>query len=196
MCGPLPAGAWASSNHLPLAAGRRCNRRMREHRRVARSCCSKTTTASARLSSRAGRCAQAARAGGERFGSGGVGTGQVPAAAPSLRCLPPRPARGRPAMHLQLSYFSKATHFSCLRHSTRSLCSLPPTGLRCSCSCPYSDTPPLPLAPLPAPQYPVTVLNLPSVVESYKTLDDVNLVKTTDIGQVRSTGRNSLFLQS
>lgn len=32
--------------------------------------------------------------------------------------------------------------------------------------------------------YPVTVLNLPSVVESYKTLDDVNLVKTTDIGQV------------
>ena len=34
-------------------------------------------------------------------------------------------------------------------------------------------------------QYPVTVLNLPSVVESYKTLDDVNLVKTTDIGQVR-----------
>lgn len=35
------------------------------------------------------------------------------------------------------------------------------------------------------PQYPVTVLNLPSVVESYKTLDDVNLVKTTDIGQVR-----------
>lgn len=33
-------------------------------------------------------------------------------------------------------------------------------------------------------QYPVTVLNLPSVVESYKTLDDVNLVKTTDIGQV------------
>ena len=38
-------------------------------------------------------------------------------------------------------------------------------------------------------QYPVTVLNLPSVVESYKTLDDVNLVKTTDIGQVwRSWG--------
>lgn len=34
-------------------------------------------------------------------------------------------------------------------------------------------------------QWPVTVLNLPSVVESYKTLDDVNLVKTTDIGQVR-----------
>ena len=33
--------------------------------------------------------------------------------------------------------------------------------------------------------YPVTVLNLPSVVESYKTLDDVNLVKTCDIGQVR-----------
>jgi TATA-binding protein-associated factor Taf7 len=29
------------------------------------------------------------------------------------------------------------------------------------------------------------VLNLPSVVESYKTLDDVNLVKTCDIGQVR-----------
>lgn len=34
--------------------------------------------------------------------------------------------------------------------------------------------------------YPVTVLNLPSVVESYKTLDDINLVKTCDIGQVRS----------
>lgn len=37
-------------------------------------------------------------------------------------------------------------------------------------------------------QYPVTVLNLPSVVESYKTLDDVNLVKTTDIGQVLVVG--------
>ena len=41
----------------------------------------------------------------------------------------------------------------------------------------------------PPPQYPVTVLNLPSVVESYKTLDDVNLVKTTDIGQVGGRAR-------
>lgn len=34
----------------------------------------------------------------------------------------------------------------------------------------------------------MTVLDLPSVVESYKTLDDVNLVKTTDIGQVLVVG--------
>ncbi|KAL4436073.1 hypothetical protein ABPG77_005521 [Micractinium sp. CCAP 211/92] len=37
-------------------------------------------------------------------------------------------------------------------------------------------------------EWPVTVLNLPSVVESYKTLDDTNLVKTTDIGQVLVVG--------
>ncbi|KAI3429733.1 hypothetical protein D9Q98_010048 [Chlorella vulgaris] len=36
--------------------------------------------------------------------------------------------------------------------------------------------------------YPLTVLNLPSVVESYKTLDDINLVKTCDIGQVLIVG--------
>lgn len=38
-------------------------------------------------------------------------------------------------------------------------------------------------------EWPVTVLNLPSVVESYKTLDDINLVKTTDIGQVGAAAR-------
>jgi hypothetical protein len=32
--------------------------------------------------------------------------------------------------------------------------------------------------------YPVTVQSLPTVVESYKTYDDINLVKTADIGQV------------
>jgi transcription initiation factor TFIID subunit 7 len=32
--------------------------------------------------------------------------------------------------------------------------------------------------------YPVTLLDLPAVVESYKTLDDTNLVKITDVGQV------------
>lgn len=33
-------------------------------------------------------------------------------------------------------------------------------------------------------RYPVTLQDLPTVVESYKTLDDTNLVKTADIGQV------------
>ncbi|PSC74032.1 S-acyltransferase 11 isoform B [Micractinium conductrix] len=37
-------------------------------------------------------------------------------------------------------------------------------------------------------RWPVTVLSLPSVVESYKSLDDTNLVKTTDIGQVLVVG--------
>lgn len=32
--------------------------------------------------------------------------------------------------------------------------------------------------------YPVKLLNLPTVVEAYKTYDDVNLVKINDIGQV------------
>jgi transcription initiation factor TFIID subunit 7 len=32
--------------------------------------------------------------------------------------------------------------------------------------------------------YGVDLLDLPTVVESYKTLDDINLVKTGDIGQV------------
>lgn len=36
--------------------------------------------------------------------------------------------------------------------------------------------------------YPLTVLNLPCVTESYKTYDDINLVKTTDIGQVLVVG--------
>lgn len=35
--------------------------------------------------------------------------------------------------------------------------------------------------------YLVTVQSLPTVVESYKTYDDINLVKTADIGQVRLT---------
>lgn len=34
----------------------------------------------------------------------------------------------------------------------------------------------------------VTVLNLPCVLESYQTYDDVNLVKTTDVGQVLVVG--------
>ena len=34
-------------------------------------------------------------------------------------------------------------------------------------------------------EHPVSLLDLPTVVESYKTLDDINLVKMTDIGQVR-----------
>jgi TATA-binding protein-associated factor Taf7 len=29
------------------------------------------------------------------------------------------------------------------------------------------------------------VQDLPTIVESFKTYDDINLVKTTDIGQVR-----------
>jgi TATA-binding protein-associated factor Taf7 len=33
--------------------------------------------------------------------------------------------------------------------------------------------------------YPVKVLDLPTIVESYKTYDDINLVKTGDVGQVR-----------
>jgi TATA-binding protein-associated factor Taf7 len=35
-------------------------------------------------------------------------------------------------------------------------------------------------------QHDVYLQDLPTVVESYKTLDDANLVKVTDIGQVRS----------
>jgi hypothetical protein len=33
--------------------------------------------------------------------------------------------------------------------------------------------------------YPVKLLNLPTVVEAYKTYDDVNLVKINDVGQAR-----------
>jgi transcription initiation factor TFIID subunit 7 len=33
--------------------------------------------------------------------------------------------------------------------------------------------------------YPASLLDLPAVVESYKTYDDNSLVKTADIGQVR-----------
>lgn len=34
--------------------------------------------------------------------------------------------------------------------------------------------------------FPVSLLELPCVVESYKTYDDSSLVKTADIGQVRA----------
>jgi hypothetical protein len=37
-------------------------------------------------------------------------------------------------------------------------------------------------------EYPLHVLTLPTVVESYKTYDDVNLVKITDVGQVLVVG--------
>jgi hypothetical protein len=33
--------------------------------------------------------------------------------------------------------------------------------------------------------YPVTLEDLPARVESFKTLDDTNLVKTADVGQAR-----------
>lgn len=37
--------------------------------------------------------------------------------------------------------------------------------------------------------FPASLLDLPTVVESYKTYDDTNLVKTADIGQVMSSFR-------
>ena len=37
-------------------------------------------------------------------------------------------------------------------------------------------------------EYQLTVLHLPCVTESYQTYDDVNLVKTTDVGQVLVVG--------
>lgn len=37
-------------------------------------------------------------------------------------------------------------------------------------------------------EYGVTVLELPCVLESYQTYDEVNLVKTTDVGQVLVVG--------
>ena len=36
--------------------------------------------------------------------------------------------------------------------------------------------------------YPLKVLNLPCVAETYKTYDDVNLVKSADVGPVRVVG--------
>ncbi|GAX77584.1 hypothetical protein CEUSTIGMA_g5028.t1 [Chlamydomonas eustigma] len=39
--------------------------------------------------------------------------------------------------------------------------------------------------------YRVDLLDLPTVVESYKTLDDINLVKTGDVGQVLLVGGNT-----
>lgn len=40
-------------------------------------------------------------------------------------------------------------------------------------------------------EYPCQLLNLPGVVESYKTYNDVNLVKSSDIGQVGGTAPES-----
>ena len=36
--------------------------------------------------------------------------------------------------------------------------------------------------------FPAHVLNLPTIVESYKTYDDIHLVKSNDIGQVPCPG--------
>jgi TAFII55 protein conserved region len=38
--------------------------------------------------------------------------------------------------------------------------------------------------------FPAHVLNLPTIVESYKTYDDIHLVKSNDIGQVPALGMN------
>lgn len=37
-------------------------------------------------------------------------------------------------------------------------------------------------------EFPLTVLSLPCVTETYKTYDEVNYVKVTDVGQVRWVG--------
>lgn len=37
-------------------------------------------------------------------------------------------------------------------------------------------------------EYPLSVLNLPCVTETYKTFDDINYVKVTDVGQVLVVG--------
>lgn len=37
-------------------------------------------------------------------------------------------------------------------------------------------------------RYPLTVLDLPCVAETYKTYDDINLVKSADVGQVLVVG--------
>lgn len=39
--------------------------------------------------------------------------------------------------------------------------------------------------------YPVKLLNLPTVVEAYKTYDEINMVKINDIGQVREAAARS-----
>ena len=39
--------------------------------------------------------------------------------------------------------------------------------------------------------FPVTLLDLPCVVESYKTYDDNHLVKTCDVGQVSLTASSN-----
>lgn len=38
--------------------------------------------------------------------------------------------------------------------------------------------------------YPLTVLNLPCITETYKTYDNVNLVKSADVGQVLIVGES------
>jgi len=40
-------------------------------------------------------------------------------------------------------------------------------------------------------EYPCQLLDLPGVVESYKTYNDIHLVKSTDVGQVKRTGFKS-----
>ena len=36
-------------------------------------------------------------------------------------------------------------------------------------------------------KFPAKVLNLPTQVEAYKTLDDINLIKTADVSEVRQS---------
>lgn len=44
-------------------------------------------------------------------------------------------------------------------------------------------------------RYPACVVDLPTVVESYKSYDDVNLVKTADVGQVVLVGDDDQLLK-
>ena len=43
-------------------------------------------------------------------------------------------------------------------------------------------------------EFPASLLDLPAVVESFKTYDDSALVKTADIGQVRSWCTSLLYV--
>lgn len=42
--------------------------------------------------------------------------------------------------------------------------------------------------------FPAHLLNLPTIVESYKTYDDIHLVKSSDIGQVQYSRWRRLLL--
>lgn len=44
-------------------------------------------------------------------------------------------------------------------------------------------------------RYPARIVDLPTVVESYKSYDDVNLVKTADVGQVVLVGDDEKLLE-